>query len=197
VLPTAERLQVQSMSITKVNKKTFTAYLYLDGRPLVLNQQRLQKVLGEPRITKGEQLEAEVGLADTCVAGLITLADHEDDKPLSFKFVPHADYYAISLVCSGAFDGAQLYIESKTHNLLASTSAAVQYFSISTSAVRKASLSDLEAGPAHLQVNSEPGDKPLYRNVSSGMSTFLDADPNLTRHNAFNNKPATFVIKVV
>lgn len=185
------------MSIAKVNSKTFTAHLYLDGRPLVLNQQRLQKILGESRITKGEQLEAEVGLADTRLAGFITLADHEDDKPLRLKFVPHADSYAVSVVCPGAFDGARLFIESETHNLLASTSAAVQYFSISTYAVRKASLSDFEAGPAYLEVSSEPGDKPLYRSVSGGMSTFIDVDPNLTRHNAFNNKPATFVIKVV
>lgn len=190
------------MSTIKVNSKTFNAHLYLDGRPVVLNQQRLQKVLGQLRITKGEQLEAEVGLADTRVASFITLADHDDDEPLLLKFVPKGDNYEISLVHTGAFADAHLYIEARTHNLLASTSAAAQHFSISTDGVPQASLGDFEAGAAHLELSSKAVDsksrsKPLYRHVSSGLDTFVDEDPNLTGHNAFNNKPATFVIKVV
>lgn len=190
------------MSITRVNSKTFNAHLYLNGRPVVLNQQRLQKALGQLRMTKGEQLEAEVGLADTRVASFITLADHEDDEPLLLKFVPQGDNYEISLVHTGAFADARLYIEALTHNLLASTSAATQHFSVSTYGLPKASLGDFEAGPAHLELSSKAADgksrsKPLYRHVSGGMDTFVDEDPNLTGHNAFNNKPATFVIKVV
>jgi hypothetical protein len=190
------------MSITKVNSKEFNAHLYLNGRPVVLNQQRLQKALGQLRITKSEQLEAEVGLADTRVASFITLADHEDDEPLLLKFVPQGDNYEISLVHTGTFDNARLYIEALTHNLLASTSAAAQHFSISTYGVSKASLGDIEAGPAYLELSSKAVDskstsKPFYHHVSSGLDTFVDEDPNLTGHNAFNNKPATFVIKVV
>jgi hypothetical protein len=190
------------MSITKVNSKEFNAHLYLNGRPVVLNQQRLQKALGQLRITKSEQLEAEVGLADTRVASFITLADHEDDEPLLLKFVPQGDNYEISLVHTGTFDNARLYIEALTHNLLASTSAAAQHFSISTYGVSKASLGDFEAGPAYLELSSKAVDskstsKPFYHHVSSGLDTFVDEDPNLTGHNAFNNKPATFVIKVV
>lgn len=190
------------MSITKVNSKEFNAHLYLNGRPVVLNQQRLQKALGQLRIIKSEQLEAEVGLADTRVASFITLADHEDDEPLLLKFVPQGDNYEISLVHTGTFDNARLYIEALTHNLLASTSAAAQHFSISTYGVSKASLGDLEAGPAYLELSSKAVDskstsKPFYHHVSSGLDTFVDEDPNLTGHNAFNNKPATFVIKVV
>lgn len=190
------------MSITKVNSKEFNAHLYLNGRPVVLNQQRLQKALGQLRITKSEQLEAEVGLADTRIASFITLADHEDDEPLLLKFVPQGDNYEISLVHTGTFANARLYIEALTHNLLASTSAAAQHFSISTYGVSKASLGDIEAGPAYLELSSKAVDskstsKPFYHHVSSGLDTFVDEDPNLTGHNAFNNKPATFVIKVV
>ncbi|MBN6774939.1 hypothetical protein JRG42_15110 [Pseudomonas granadensis] len=190
------------MSTTKVNSKEFNAHLYLNGRPVVLNQQRLQKALGQLRITKSEQLEAEVGLADTRVASFITLADHEDDEPLLLKFVPQGDNYEISLVHTGTFDNARLYIETLTHNLLASTSAAAQHFSISTYGVSKASLGDFEAGPTYLELSSKAVDskstsKPFYHHVSSGLDTFVDEDPNLTGHNAFNNKPATFVIKVV
>ncbi|MBV4486733.1 hypothetical protein HU727_014135 [Pseudomonas sp. SWRI153] len=185
------------MTTTKINKRTFTAHLYLGGRPVVLNQQRLQKVLLDLRITQGEQLDAEVGLADQRISSSITLAGHEDDKPLVLKFVPHNDVYSISLVHAGEFDGARLFIEEETHNLLASTSAAVQYFSISTYGALKASLSDIEAGPAYVGLSTEPNGKPVYPYSYSGVSTFMNVDPNKTGHNAFRNKPAKFVIKVV
>ncbi len=185
------------MSLEKTNNPTFTAHLYLDGRPVVLNQQRLQQALREPRITNAEKLDAEVGLADSRVSSFITLADHEDDEPLLLKFVPEGNEYVISLELAGTFKGARLFVENKTHNLLVSTSAPVQYFSISTYGASKASFSNIESGPAYLELISEPANRPLYRHVSSGMSTFVDADPNRTGHNAFNNKPATFVIKVI
>ncbi|MFH0020982.1 hypothetical protein ACFZAC_05165 [Pseudomonas fluorescens] len=190
------------MSITKINSKSFNAHLYLDGRPVVLNQQRLQKVLGQPRITKGEQLEAEVGLADSRIASFITLADHEDDDPQLLKFVPQGDDYEITLVQTGAFANARVFIEPVTHNLLASTSAVAQCFSLRTFGVPKISPANIEAGPAHVELSRKADDrnsksKPLYRYASDGMVTFVDEDPNQTRHNAFNNKPATFVIKVI
>jgi hypothetical protein len=185
------------MSLAKINNKSFTANLYLDGRPVVLNQQRLQQVLRDKRITLGEKLEAEVGLTSLRTSSFITLADHEDDDPLVLKFVPQGDYYAVHLVHPGAFDGAQIFIEDKTHNLLASTSAPQHYFSISTYGAPKASLNDIASGAALIELNSEPQDKPLYRQLSDGMSLFLDTDPNVTGHNAFNSKPARLVIKVV
>jgi hypothetical protein len=185
------------MTLAKINDPTFTAHLYLDGRPVILNQQRLQQALRDLRITKGEKLDAEVGLADSRVSSLLTLADHEDETPLLLKFVPKANEYAIYLERAGAFEGARLFIEDKTHNLLASTSAPEQYFSISTYGAKKASFSNIESGPAYLELSSEPNNRPLYRNISSGMSTFLNVDPNVTGHNAFNNRPAKFVIEVV
>lgn len=184
------------MSLANINNTAFTAHLYLDGRPVVLNQQRLQQALRDLRITQGEKLHAEVGLADLRISSFITLADHEDDPPLLLKFVAQGDLYAISLVHPGAFEGARLFIEDKTHNLLASTRTPAQYFSISTHGASKASLSNIEPGPAYVELTAEPNDRPLYRHMSSGMSTFLDVDPNGTGHNAFNNKPATFVIKL-
>ena len=185
------------MALANINNQTFTAHLYLDGRPVVLNQQRMQQALRNLRITRAEKLEAEVGLADSRVSSFITLADHEDDTPLSLKFVPKGDEYLISVVLAGMFDGARLFLEDKTHNLLASTSAPEQYFSISTTGVSKASFSHFKSGPAWLELIGEPHDRPLYRHISSGMSTFLKVDPNSTGHNAFNNKPAIFVIKVI
>lgn len=185
------------MSSAIINNKAFTANLYLDGRPVILNEQRLRDILRAPRITQGEKLDAEVGLADLRVASHITLADHEDHQPLLLNFVPHGENYAISVVYSGAFDGARLFIEDKTHKLLASTSAPIHYFSMSTFGVNKASLSHIEAGPVYAGLNSEPGYKGIYRDSSEGMSTFMNVDPNTTGHNAFNNKYARFVIKVI
>jgi hypothetical protein len=186
-----------SMSSAKINKKAFTANLYLDGRPVILNEQRLQEILRAPRITQGERLDAEVGLADLRVASHITLADHEDHPPLLLNFIPHGESYAISVANSGAFDGARLFIEDKTHQLLASTSAPVHYFSMSTFGINKASLSHIEAGPVYVGLNSEPDYKGIYRDSRDGMTTFMDVDPNTTGHNAFNNKYARFVIKEI
>lgn len=183
------------MSEAIMNKRTFTAHLYLEGRPVVLNQQRLQQALRNPRITRSEKLDAEVGLADTRTPSFITLADDEDDEPLELKFVPHGNFYAINLVLPGKFNGASFFIEDKTHNLLVSTST--RYFSISTYGALQASLNDIEAGPAYVGLNAEPSGQPLYHYLSSGMSTFVDVDPNGTGHNAFNNRPASFVIKVL
>ncbi len=186
-----------SMSLAKVNNESFSANLYLDGLPVVLNQQRLQQTLRHKRITQGEKLDAEVGLADSRTSALITLADNEDDAPLLLRFVPEGNCYAIQVIHPGVFDGARLFIEDKTHNLLVSTSAPAQLYSISTYGVAKASLSNIASGPAYIELNSEPKDKPLYRQVSDGMSKFLDANPNGTGHNAFNPKPARFVISVL
>lgn len=81
-----------SMSLAKVNNESFSANLYLDGLPVVLNQQRLQQTLRHKRITQGEKLDAEVGLADSRTSALITLADDEDDAPLLLKFVPEVTF---------------------------------------------------------------------------------------------------------
>ncbi|WP_434766837.1 hypothetical protein [Pseudomonas triticicola] len=185
------------MSSAKINTKAFTANLYLDGRPVVLNEQRLKEILLAPRITQNEKLDAEVGLADLRVASHITLAEHEDHPPLLLHFTPHGEKYAISMAHSGAFDGARLFIEDITHKLLASTSAPVQYFTMSTFGVNKASLSHVEAGPVYVGLNSEPNYKGIYRDTSGGISTFMNVDPNDTGHNAFNNKYARFVIRVI
>jgi hypothetical protein len=91
------------MALATINNQAFTAHLYLDGRPVVLNQQRLQQVLRDLRITNGEKLDAEVGLADSRVSSFITLAEHENDEPLLLKFDPEGNEYAISLELAGTF----------------------------------------------------------------------------------------------
>ncbi|MBC8997398.1 hypothetical protein IAI51_12745 [Pseudomonas sp. N40(2020)] len=185
------------MSLRKNNNNAFTANLYFNGFPVVLNQQRLRQRLREPRITRSDKLDAEVCLADKREPGFITLAEHEDDKPLLLEFSPHGETYTIKIVLRGGYDGARLYIENGNHNLLVSQEQPAEFFSITRVEGTKLSLDDLDAGPVFINLISESSKKPLYRDTTGRMSIFKNVDPNLTGHVAFNNKPAIFVIKVI
>ncbi|WLH34980.1 hypothetical protein PSH79_24175 [Pseudomonas sp. FP2196] len=185
------------MSLRKNNNNAFTANLYLNGLPLVLNQQRLKQLLREPRITKREQLDAEVALANSHEASFITLAGHEDDKPLLLKFTPQGDSYSINIALRGVFDGARWVIESDTYNLRVSHSERSEVFSISKVVGEKTSLDDLEAGPAYIHLVADSNKKSLYSSTAGQVSFFKSVDPNVTGHVAYNNKPAVFVIKVI
>lgn len=184
------------MALEKSNN-AFSANLYLDGLPVVLNQQRLEKSLQATRITARERLDAETGLADPREISFITLADHEGDEPLRLKFAPEGNHYRISIALAGVLDGAHLSIESQTHNLLVNHNAGPEYFSIRTVRAAKALPGDIAGGPAYIELSSEPNNRPMYLSVQGGLSTFLNVDPNITKHNAFNNRPAKFVIKVI
>ncbi|QXI17210.1 hypothetical protein [Pseudomonas hamedanensis] len=181
----------------KNNNGSFTANLYVNGLPVVLNQQRLKLKLRDPRITRRVQLEAETGLADKRASRLITLADHEDDKPLLFTFTAQGDSYAITVSLRGIYDQARLVIEPGTHDLLVSTTERSEFFSISKMGVLRATLIDFETGPAYIDLATESNQIPLYKTVINGMSVFKNVDPNLTGHTAFNNKPVIFVMKII
>ncbi|MBK5527381.1 hypothetical protein JFT86_10520 [Pseudomonas sp. TH06] len=185
------------MSTNKRDNIAFTANLYVNGLPVVLNQQRLKQRLRDSRITQSEKLDVEVALADLRESSFITLADHEDDKPLLLKFTPQGDSYAINVVLRGMNDGARLIIESNTHNLLVSQNEQSEFFSISKSAVMRARLSDLESGPTYIGLASESNKKPLYRDTVNRMDIFKSVDPNVTGHIAYNNKPVVFVFKLI
>ncbi|MHC8335961.1 hypothetical protein [Pseudomonas sp. LB3P25] len=179
------------------NNKAFTANLYVNGLPLVLNQQRLKLRLRDPRITRREQLDVEVALADRNGSSFVTLADHEDDKPLLLKFVPHGDNYVVTVVLRGIYEGWRLKIEGGTHHLSVSDNAPSDYFSIRKNGVPKAGLADLAAGPSYVHLVSEANKHALYRAKVGGNIIFKDVDPNVTGHDAFNSEPATFVLKII
>ena len=183
------------MSTNKQNNITFTANLYVNGLPVVLNQQRLKLRLRDARITQREKLDTEVALANTRESSFITLADHEDDKPLLLKFTPHGDSFAINAVLRGENNGARLVIERGTHNLLVSHDLHSEFFSISKIGVMRATLGDLEGGPTYIDLGAESNNKPLYRDTVN--KVFKNVDPNVTGHNAFNNKPVVFVFKLI
>ncbi|MGE8145809.1 hypothetical protein ACQKP7_11485 [Pseudomonas frederiksbergensis] len=179
------------------NNDAFMANLYVDGLPLVLNQQRLKRRLQDPRITRRERLDVEVALADRDGTSFVTLADHEDDKPLLFKFALQGDKYAVTAVLRGMYDGWRLKIEANTHHLSVSDSAASSLFSISKHGAPRARLEHLGAGPSYIQLVSERNGRALYKAEEAGRKYFMDVDPNTTVHNAFNNTPVAFVLKIV
>ena len=185
------------MSTNKKENKSFTANLYVDGLPVVLNLQRLRLRLRDPRITRREKLDVEAALADNRETSFLTLADHEDDKPLLLTFTPHGDSFAITIALRGVHDGARLVIESSTRNVLAGQEERGELFSISKAGLLRAVSSDLEPGPLYIGIESESNKKPLYRSTADRMSIFKSVDPNITGHNAFNNKPVTFVLKII
>ncbi|CAI8958195.1 Cadherin domain-containing protein [Pseudomonas sp. IT-347P] len=185
------------MSTNKKENSAFTANLYVDGLPVVLNHQRLRQRLRDPRLTRREQMEVEVALADKRETRFLTLADHEDDKPLLLTFTPHGDSFAITVALRGVHDGARLFIESRTHNVLVSQKESGELFSIRTVGLSRAVFRDLQPGPLYIEIESESNNKPLYRNTADRMNVFNNVDPNVTGHNAFNNKPVIFVLKII
>lgn len=175
----------------------FTANLYVNGMPVVLNQQRLKLRLRDPRITRRERLDVEVALASHDSASILTLADHEDDKPLLLKFVPKAGKYEVLAVIRGAYEGSRLTVDAGTHHLYMNGGLEGSSFSIRKHGVERAGFDDLVAGPVYVQLVSELNSRPLYLADDKGKVHFKDVDPNATKHDAFNNAPVNFVIKIV
>jgi hypothetical protein len=182
------------MSINSNNNVSFSANLFLDGRPVVLNQQRLKSRLRDPRLTRRERLDTEVSLASGDGANFLTLADHEDDKPLLLKFVPKDDGYAVMTILKGEYDERFLSLAQGARHVLAGEERNNQ-FSLSSNKTAAFSFADLQKGPSYVHLNV--AGRVLYLGLEDGKHYFQDSDPNATGHDAFNGKPAVFVIKVV
>lgn len=182
------------MSINSNNNVSFSANLFLDGRPVVLNQQRLKSRLRDPRLTRRERLDTEVSLASGDGANFLTLADHEDDKPLLMKFVSMDDGYAVMTILKGEYDERFLSIAQGARHVFAGNDRN-SLFSLSTSKTAAASFTDLQKGPSYVHLGV--AGRLLYLGLEDGKHYFKDADPNATGHDAFNGKPAVFVLKIV
>jgi hypothetical protein len=175
----------------------FTVNLYLNGKPVVLNEQRLKLRLSDARITRRERLDNEVALASNDSASILTLADHEDDPPLLLKFIPRGHKYEVVPELPGADATSRLKVNAASHHLYASNGLDVFEFSIRKHQVERALFRDLESGPAYVQIVSEVNGRPLYLANEAGRIHFKNVDPNDTTHDAFNNKPANFIIKII
>ncbi|MEB0044497.1 MULTISPECIES: hypothetical protein [unclassified Pseudomonas] len=177
----------------------FYAYLFLDGFPLVLYQQRMQQQLKEPRLTHRQRLEAEVIVgADSPAARCITIAAHDDSEALLFKFVPDEFGYSIHAVVSGRYnewrfaragDSDQLMIVDKPIRGLR--------FKLVTSTTNNASLADLEPGPVYVTLIGEDAKSALFKDVQGETVAFVYSEVNLRSRAGGIRAPTTFVLKRV
>lgn len=179
------------------NSKGFAANLYVNGLPVVLNQQRLKARLRNVRITQRERLDVEVALASDEGTEFLTLADHESDKPLLFKFIPQGESYSVMVALRGGYDGAYLAIKPEARQLVVRKGFPGKGFSIVKHGAEKAWFSDLNAKPSYVYLRNEESAGVLYLANDKGKLHFKDVDPNTSSHDAYNNSPVTFVIKTV
>lgn len=173
---------------------SFTANLFLQGLPVVLNQQRLKLRLRNPRLTRHERLDNEIALASVSGSNFLTLADNEDDKPLLLRFIPKDGKYAVKTILKGEYDEHFLGLAPDTKRVIASAERGAQV-SLSNSKNVAVGFADLQRGPAHVYVGV--AGHLLFQGLEDGERFFKDSDPNNTGHNAFNNEPARFVLKVI
>ncbi|KAE9645518.1 hypothetical protein [Pseudomonas sp. PB106] len=182
------------MSINSNKNASFLANLFLEGRPVVLNQQRLKSRLRDPRLTRRERLDTEVSLASGEGVNYLTLADHEDDKPLLFKFVPKDNGFAVMTILKGEYDERFLSVAQGTRHVVAGDDRN-NLFSLSNGKTTAANFTDLQKGPSYVHLGV--AGRLLYLGLEGGKHYFKDADPNATGHDAFNGTPAVFVLKIV
>ena len=184
------------MSSIKINSNSFTVNLYVDGLPVVLNQQRLKQRLRDVRITRRERLEVEVALASREGSDFLTLADHEDDKPLLFRLVPQGDKYTIQTILKGDYDEGYLAISKSARHVFVGDVVQSRQFTLVKHDVESARFSDLDKGPCYVALAVDGRDA-IYLAHDNDKRYFKDIDPNMTKHDAFNNNPVTFVLKVI
>lgn len=108
----------------------FTAKLYLQGRALVLNEQRLRARKKFSRLTLGQRLDIEAHLADPAISTLVTLADHDDDKALLLRFNPVGSEYIIKVSAEGIYNGWHLNVDERTGELYVAQDTAPDYFKL-------------------------------------------------------------------
>ncbi|WP_166216775.1 hypothetical protein [Pseudomonas atagonensis] len=178
------------------NSNSFTVNFYLDGLPVVLNQQRLKLRLRDSRITRRERLDVEVALASPDGSGFLTLADHEDDKPLLFRLIPKGDRFSVMTILKGEYDEGYLTISNDARHIVVRDASQSSQFTLSIPGVQNAKFSDLDKGPVNV-VLAAGGSKAIYHAQDNGKHHFKDVEPNTTGHDAYNNKPALFVVKIV
>jgi hypothetical protein len=100
-------------------------------------------------------------------------------------------------VIRGAYEGGHLTVNVGTRHLYMNSGSEGARFSIRKHGVDQASFDDFAAGPGYVQLVSELNGRPLYLANDKGKVHFKDVDPNVSKHDAFNNDPVNFVIKIV
>jgi len=174
----------------------FTGHLFVEGLPLVVNYQVMEQRLNDPRITNVQRLSAEVSLNDEAVSRIVTLADHDDAEPLLIEFVPEGQgRFVLKVRTMGRYFNWRLRIDQNSRHLLLDESVG-SHFKMETYAGKLRSLGDLPSNPASVVVVSAERDAGLFLDeTKEGLKYFMDKSPNTTGHDAYNSRPATFVLK--
>lgn len=188
----------------------FTAHLYINGYPLVLNQQYLQTKLLNKRLTAEQRVEFEAGLADKVFPRFVTLADYDDDAPLLFQFVSVGEKkYEVYAKLPGKYDGWRLAIDQQGRHLEVTDEAALSTFSLIREGAERALYKDFGPGPSQVILVSEERQSGMYLARSNYRdkhgstlkndyrNIIVDVNPNFTGHDAFNGRVAKFLLKVV
>lgn len=190
----------------------FAAQLFVDGYPLVLNQQHMQQRLLDKRITMNERLQVEADLRDREVPRFVTVAAHEDDEPLTFNFVAVGDLrYELYANVPGKYDGWRLRMDPDVRHMKVDDGSTGALFSLIGIEGERVGLEGLKAGHASVILVSEERQSGVYltrtnfrdkdRHPSTKLTEFkrilVDINPNFTGHDAFNGRVASFILRIV
>ncbi|SEM95103.1 hypothetical protein SAMN04487857_107174 [Pseudomonas sp. ok272] len=190
----------------------FAAQLFVNGYPLVLNQQHLEQRLLDKRITMKERLQVEADLRDREEPRFVTVAAHEDDEPLIFMFIAVGDRrYELYAKLPGKYDGWRLRMDPGIRYMKVDNGATAALFSLVGIAGERLGFEDLKAGHASVVLVSEERLSGVYvtrtnfrdKDIlpSSKLLEFkhilVDINPNFTGHDAFNGEVATFILRLV
>lgn len=192
------------------SRSAFTAHLFINGYPLVLNQQYMQARLLNKRLTTEERLGLEAGLVDRDIPRYVTVASFDDDVPLSFQFVSMGNRkYELYAKLPGKYNGWRLSIDSDARHLVVSDGPVSSTFSLMVDGRGRADRSEFLPGPSQVVLVSDERNSGMYlarrnyRNKHGSTSKnsysdiIVDVNPNVTGHHAFNGRVAEFVLRIV
>jgi len=174
----------------------FTAKLYLQGRALVLNEQRLRARKKLFRLTLGQRLDIEAHLADPVISTLVTLADHDDDKALVLRFTPVGSEYIIKVSAEGAFNGWHFNVDERTGELNIAKDTAPDYFKLLHQ--DNDALVNLPIGASifYARLSSKRTGECVFLSKTMETPTFSAVDKAKGDY-VHKNEPRKFVVKIV
>jgi hypothetical protein len=188
----------------------FSACLFVNGFPLVLNVQHMEQRLLDKRITMAERLQIEAELMDKDLPRFVTVAAHEDDEPLLFDFVVAGDkVYELYAKVPGKYDGWRLRMAPKGRHMTVADSPTDALFSLIGREGVRLGFEEVVAGYLSVVFVSEERQSGIYLATTNYRDQYpdvkrpdvkkilVDINPNFTGHDAFNGSVATFVLKVV
>jgi hypothetical protein len=196
--------------ITEWPRLDFSAHFFVNGLPLVLNLHHMEQRLLDKRITTNERLQVDSDLADKDLPRFVTVAAHDDDDPLLFRFVVAGDnVYEMYADSPGKYQGWRLHMDPVKRHMSVVDSSTDALFSLIGKEGVRLGLDDLSVGSLSVVLVSEERKSGIYLTTTNYRDKrpdikrpavkkiIVDVNPNFTGHDAFNGEVAKFVLKVV